>query len=94
MSFTEQIFGFLLDEPKFFIPLTHENAGLFGEGRSAISLLNIETTSGIVGLSAALSWTQRSAMFMYPNRTLAGGVSPRIGSINSKALLLFHKSHA
>ena len=94
MSYTEKISGLLLDESKFSIPLTNENAGCFGEGRSAISLLNIETTSDILGLSAALSWTQRSAMFMYPYRILAGGVSPRIGSINSKALLLFHKSHA
>jgi len=94
MSFIEKISSLLLDEPKFSIPLTNENVGCFGEGRSAISLLNIETTSDIIGLYVALSWTQRSAMFIYPNRTLVGGVSWRIGSINSKALLLFHKSHA
>ena len=64
MSFTEQISGFFLDEPKSLIPLANENAGFFGEGRSTGSLLNIEITSDMVGLSAGLSWTQRNAMFI------------------------------
>ena len=63
-SFKGQISGFLLDEPKSTTPLANENAGYFGEGRSAGSLLNIEITSDMVDLSAAFSWMQRSAMFM------------------------------
>ena len=94
MLFTEQIFDFFLDEPKSSIPLANENAGFFGEGRSAGSLLNIEITFDMVGPSVAFSCTQRNAMFIYLKRTFAGGVSLRIGSINSNDLLLFHKSHA
>ena len=64
MLFREQISSSLLDEPQSSIPLENENTGFFGEGRSASSLLNIEITSDMVGLSAGLSWTQRNAMFI------------------------------
>ena len=64
MLFREQISSSLLDEPQSSILLANENTGFFGEGRSAGSLLNIEITSDMVGLSAGLSWTQRNAMFI------------------------------
>ena len=64
MLFREQISSSLLDELKSSKPLANENTGFFGEGRSAGSLLNIEITSDMVGLSAGLSWTQRNAMFI------------------------------
>ena len=41
-----------LDEPKSSIPLANKNVGCCGEGRSAVSLLNIKITSNmVVGLS-------------------------------------------
>ena len=64
MLFREQISSSLLDESQSSIPLANENTGFLGEGRSAGSLLNIEITSDMVGLSAAFSWTQRNAMFI------------------------------
>ena len=70
-SFTKQICGISLDEPKSSIPLANENAGYFGEGRSVVSLLNIKITSYMVGLSATFSWIQRSAIFMNLNKTFA-----------------------
>ncbi|KAJ6918080.1 hypothetical protein NC651_012335 [Populus alba x Populus x berolinensis] len=55
----------------------------------------MEMTSGIVGRSAGICWTQRSPMFMYLNNVEVEGGSPRLGSIKSKALLeYFHNFHA
>ena len=71
-SFTKQICGIRLDEPKSSIPLSNENASYFGEGRSAVSLLNIKITSDMICLSTAFSWMQRSARFMNLNKIFAG----------------------
>jgi len=41
------------------------NAGWLGGGRNATSLLSIEITAAIVGLSTASSCTHRRAMLMH-----------------------------
>jgi len=69
-------------------------AGCLGAGRGACSFTIMEKTSDIVGLSAGLSWTQRSPMLMCLKSTEVEGGSPRTGSIKSKALLEFHDFHA
>jgi hypothetical protein len=70
------------------------NAGCLGLGRCACSLLIIETTSGMVGRSVGLSWTQRRPMLMNLNgRELEEGY-PIVGFINSKLRSSTHNSQA
>jgi hypothetical protein len=72
-----------------------ENAGSFGEGSDALSLLNIWTTNGIVGLSAGDSWTHKSPTWMHLK--ILSGLSHESfidGSIRSSPLASFHNSHA
>lgn len=49
--------GKVLDEETSAAFLPVKNAGCFGASKGIVSLLNIEITSGIVGLSIALSCT-------------------------------------
>jgi hypothetical protein len=70
------------------------NAGCLGVGRCACSLLIIETTSGMVGRSVGLSWTQRRPMLMNLNRTEVEEGYPIVGSINSKLRSSIHSSQA
>lgn len=62
----------------------------------AASFLSMESTSDMVGLSSALSCTQRSAMFTYLESIclLQDASSNSTGSINSNTLFLVHRSHA
>jgi hypothetical protein len=70
------------------------NAGCLGLGKGACSFLIIETTSGMVGRSVGLSWTQRRPMLMNLNgRELEAGY-PIVGFINSKLRSSTHNSHA
>jgi hypothetical protein len=70
------------------------NAGCLGVGRSACSLLIIETTSSMVGRSVGLSWTQRRPMLMNLNIVELEEGYPTIGSINSKLRSSLHNSQA
>jgi hypothetical protein len=69
-------------------------AGCLGVGRGACSLLIIETTSGMVGRSVGLSWTQRRPMLMNLNRTEVEEGYPIVGSNNSKLRSSIHSSQA
>jgi hypothetical protein len=60
------------------------NAGCFGVGRSACSLLIIKTTSSMVGRLVGLCWTQRKPMLMNLNIIELEEGYPMVGSINSK----------
>lgn len=95
-SFIDQLvelFG-LDDLGIWFTPLrTCEKAGWFGGSNGTFSLLSIETTSFIVGLSSAFSCTQRSAILTYLINISLEGTSSKTGSINSNTLSLVHKSH-
>lgn len=96
-SLIEQSSGLLVDDTaelaEFF---TCEYAGCFGGGNVAASFLSMESTSDMVGLSSALSCTQRSAMFTYLESIclLLDASFNNTGSINSNNLLLVHRSHA
>lgn len=92
-SFTEQNFNFLLEFWSGKL-LQFEKAGCLGEAGSTSSLLSIDTTFDMVGLSAALSWTQSSAIFTYLCSIFVEGISCNIGSFMPSPLPLFHKSHA
>jgi hypothetical protein len=60
------------------------NAGCLGVGRGACSLLIIETTSGMVGRSVGLSWTQRRPMLMNLNIIEVEEGYSTVGSITLK----------
>lgn len=84
------------DTAELAVLLTCEYAGCFGGGNVAASFLSMESTSDMVGLSSALSCTQRSAMFTYLESIcmLQDASSNSTGSTNSNTLLLVHRSHA
>nr|GEW76813.1 plastid transcriptionally active 5 [Tanacetum cinerariifolium] len=54
-------FGFLSLEVDIDSPLTMAYGGFFGAGNDIVSFRSMEIISDVVGLSMALSWTQRSA---------------------------------
>ena len=92
--FTEQISVMLLIWFTFTTVPTFKKPGCLGQGRATLSLLSIVTTSDMVGLSAALSWTQRRAMLMYLSATCIEDTSSSRGSTKSDPLSLVHNSHA
>lgn len=59
-SFTEKSFGLTSFEVVSCALLPLKNAGCLGYGNEKVSLLSIEMTSDMVGLSVALSCTHRS----------------------------------
>jgi hypothetical protein len=66
------------------------NAGSFGGGRDATSLLSIEITVAIVGLSTADSCTHKSPICMHL-KIFLWWLWPYIsGSMNDKTLSSFH----
>lgn len=71
-----------------------EYVGCFGLGKVAPSLLNIETTSDMVGLSSAQSWTHKSPTWMQSSRLSVELESANVESINSTHCPDFHKFHA
>lgn len=67
-----------------------EKAGCWGEGKLSISFVSIETTSDIVGLYAASSWTHKRATLMYLITIRYDASCCNTGSISSQALSSFH----
>lgn len=59
--FTEKFSVFFSSEVDLDTVLPKKNAGRFGEANNIVSLISIEITSDINGLSNAFSCTQRSA---------------------------------
>jgi hypothetical protein len=74
--------------------LGFENAGCLGNGNCA-SLVNIDTTSDMVGLSMALSSTHSKRTLMHLKTWSLEQDSLSIGgSTSSNGLPAFHSSHA
>ena len=70
------------------------NAGCFGWGRSTISLLSIEITTDMVGLSFANSCTHNKPTCTHLKISNSKHGSDIIGSINATMLSAFHNFHA
>jgi hypothetical protein len=70
------------------------NAGCFGRGRSIVSLLSMEITMEIVGLSLENSCTHSSPICMHLKISISKHGSRIIGSINATILSAFHIFHA
>ena len=75
------------------ILLALENAGCLGSGNCA-SLVSIDITSDIVGLSTALSSTHSKPTWMHLKTWSLEQDSLSIGSTSSNGLPAFHSSHA
>lgn len=77
------------------LELLETNAGSLSGGNGAVgSLLNMRTTSVIVGLSVGIVWTHKSPTSMHLT-TLRGSHDSFIaGSTNSRARPSFQFSHA
>jgi len=73
--------------------LGFENAGCLGNGNCA-SLVNVDTTSDMVGLSKALSSTHSKPTLMHLKTWSLEQDSLSIGSISSNGVPGFHSSHA
>ena len=70
------------------------NAGCFGRGRSTVSLLSMEITKDIVGLSLAKSCTHNNPTCMHLKISILKQGSDIIGSIKATMLSTFHNFHA
>jgi len=75
------------------ILLALENAGCLGSGNCA-SLVSIDITSDIIGLSTALSSTHNKPTWMHLKTWSLEQDSLSIGSTNSNGVPAFHSSHA
>ena len=75
------------------ILLALENAGCLGRGNCA-SLVSIDITSDIIGLSTALSSTHSKPTWMHLKTWSLEQDSLSIGSTSSIGLPAFHSSHA
>ena len=70
------------------------NAGCFGTGSVAVSLLSITTAVAMVGRSLGSSCTHNSPTFTHLKNSFVLHVSLIVWSINSNTLSSFHNFHA
>lgn len=93
--FTLHDSSFLLEEESVsagFFPM--ENPGFLGCGIIADSLLSINNTEDIVGLSSARSWTHKSPTCMHLRTSDCEHESPMDESMSSNVLPSLHCLHA
>ncbi|CAN0911718.1 hypothetical protein LINGRAPRIM_LOCUS1051 [Linum grandiflorum] len=69
------------------------NAGCFGAGNCTTSLVSIDITSDIVGLSSALYSMHSSPTLMHLRIWFLSHESSNVGSINFNGVPSFHSSH-
>lgn len=94
--FTELLFPTEAEEKLVVVELLLKKNGILGWGRLVIlSLLIIETTEFIVGLSLGSSWTHSNPTLMHFRTCwVSSNVSLYIGSISSIHLPSLHMFHA
>lgn len=93
-SLAEHVLWLCPEESVSWVIFLMVNAGCFGRGRSTISLLIIEITVDMEGLSFALSCVQRSPTFMHLRSSASKCVTGTFGSTNAITLSSFHNFHA
>lgn len=79
------------DSPRF---LPRTKPGCLGCGNDDVSLFNIITTDGIIGLSSIFSWTHIRPTFMHLITSASEYESAYDESISSIAFPSFHSLHA
>jgi hypothetical protein len=88
------VYGLLEEVALLERPLHGTNAGCFGVGTVAVSLLSMITTFDMVGRSFGSSCTHKSPTFKHFTNWYALQASCRAGSIKSKAWFSTHNFHA